>query len=62
MKYDCVSKEIQLFVLEFVDDTDFCTKGTDSGSKMQVIVDYDPSMHEDTGRKVQQQKKLIMFS
>ena len=40
-------------MLAFFYDTDFCTKVTDSGSKMLEIVDYHSSMHESTGGKGQ---------
>ena len=46
-------------MLAYVDDMDFCKKGTDDGSKMQEIVDYYSSMHEVTGGKVQKEKFMI---
>ena len=55
-----VSEEIQWVVLAYVDDMDFCKKGTDDGSKMQEIVDYYSSMHEATGVKVQKEKGMIL--
>ena len=56
-----VSKYIQRVALAFADDTHFCTKGTNSGSKIQEIVDYYSSIHEATGEK-DQKEKFMMFS
>ena len=37
------------FIKTIMNDADFCTKGADSGSKMQEIVDYYSSKYEATG-------------
>ena len=60
MKSKHSSKHVQLVVLEFFDDADFCTKGADSGSKMKEIVDYYSSMCEATEGKVQKEKVVII--
>ena len=46
-------KEVQRVEIAFVDDSDFCTKGDESETKMQEIVDFYASMNEATGGKIQ---------
>ena len=46
-------------MVAFVDDTDFCTKGTDIGSKMQEKLHYYSSTHEVTWGKVQKEKVVM---
>ena len=53
--------EVQRFVLEFFDSTDFSTKRPESGSEIQEIVYNFSSMHEATGGKVQKEKEIMLI-
>ena len=48
MKSKHDKNELQRDEIEFVDDSDFCTKGNESEMKIQEVVDYHKSMHEAT--------------
>ena len=46
--------------MQFVDDTEFFTKGEDSGIKMQETTHCHSSTHEATGGKEQKEKVMAM--
>ena len=50
---------MQRFVIEFVDNGYFCTRGVESERKMQKIIDYFASIHEATRVKVQKYKFMM---
>ena len=60
MKFKHDSKVIYRAVPAFVDDIDFVTKITDSGSKMQEILGYYSSMHEAKWGKEKKEKVVML--